>query len=99
MHGGGNFILRTGTTSSRSGARHESSYRFECGADAVVVTETGVTKPMDMKVGKAIATKLLSSPSTKRWFLLSFICADLDRRLRRKTTEMFADGRPARKIP
>jgi len=30
------------------------SYRFECASDAVVITETGVTKLLDLKTGKAI---------------------------------------------
>lgn len=30
------------------------SYRFECAADAVVVTNTGVTKLLDLKTGKQI---------------------------------------------
>lgn len=30
------------------------SYRFECAADAVIITETGVTKLLDLKTGKPI---------------------------------------------
>lgn len=30
------------------------SYRFECAADGVIITETGVTKLIDLKTGKAI---------------------------------------------
>lgn len=33
---------------------HPPSYRFECVANQVVVTETGVTKLMDVKAGKAV---------------------------------------------
>lgn len=36
------------------GAGEPVSYRFECGADAVIVTETGVTQLVDLGTGKPI---------------------------------------------
>ncbi|HEY1605043.1 MAG TPA: hypothetical protein VGF77_05550 [Allosphingosinicella sp.] len=36
------------------GAGAPLSYRFECAADAVIVTETGVTKLLDVKTGNRI---------------------------------------------
>lgn len=37
------------------GEDDDISYRFECAEDGVIVTETGVTKLIDLKTGKAIA--------------------------------------------